>query len=163
MTTLLDFCLANHDWLLELIESLVAIESPSDDRDAVNRCGAELAARLESIGAAVTRVPSSTAGDHLRASFGSGAAQVLLLGHFDTVWPVGQLQRMPLKREGGKLYGPGVFDMKAGIGLATLATRALLEHGGLDGARIVMVWTTDEEVGSKTSRALIEKIGRAHV
>lgn len=156
MTTLLDFCLANHDWLLELIESLVAIESPSDDRDAVNRCGAELAARLESIGAAVTRVPSSTAGDHLRASFGSGAAQVLLLGHFDTVWPVGQLQRMPLKREGGKLYGPGVFDMKAGIGLATLATRALLEHGGLDGARIVMVWTTDEEVGSKTSRALIE-------
>ena len=54
-----------------------------------------------------------------------GQRQILLLGHFDTVWPVGQLERMPLKRDGGKLYGPGVFDMKAGIGLAMLATRAL--------------------------------------
>ena len=65
-------------------------------------------------------------------------------------------QRMPLKREGGKLYGPGVFDMKAGIGLAMLATRALLDRGELDDCRIVMLWTTDEEIGSTTSRALIE-------
>ena len=154
--TFLDYCLANHDWLLELIESLVAIESPSDDRDAVNQCGAELASRLDAMGGAVTRVPCATAGHHLRASFGSGSTQLLLLGHFDTVWPIGQLQRMPLKRDGGKLYGPGVFDMKAGIGLAMLATRALLDRGALAGGRIVMLWTTDEEVGSTTSRALIE-------
>jgi glutamate carboxypeptidase len=153
--TVLDYCLANHDWLLEFIEALVAIESPSDDLAAVNRCGTELAARLEAIGAAITRVPSATAGDHLRASFGSGDRQLLLLGHFDTVWPVGQLARMPLKREGGRLYGPGVFDMKAGIGLAALATRALLDRG-VPGTRIVMLWTTDEEIGSLTSRALIE-------
>ncbi|HEX6163505.1 MAG TPA: M20 family metallopeptidase [Vicinamibacterales bacterium] len=152
----LDYCLANHDWLLELIETLVAIESPSDDRAAVNRCGDELAARLEALGGAITRVPSAAAGDHLRASFGSGSRQILLLGHFDTVWPVGQLERMPLKRDGGKLFGPGVFDMKAGIGLATLATRALLDRGAPADCRIVMLWTTDEEVGSKTSRALIE-------
>lgn len=152
---LLDYCLANHDWLLEFIETLVAIESPSDDVAAVNRCGHELASRLEAIGGAITRVPSSAAGDHLRAGFGSGPRQILLLGHFDTVWPVGQLATMPLKRHAGRLYGPGVFDMKAGIGLASLATRAVIEQG-LDGCQIVMLWTTDEEVGSTTSRALIE-------
>ena len=152
----LDYCLANHDWLLELIESLVAIESPSDDPTAVNRCGTELTSRLETIGAKVTRISSPSAGDHLRASFGSGSRQILMLGHFDTVWPVGQLAKMPVKREGGRLYGPGIFDMKAGIGLAMLATRAVLESGGFDGCQAVMLWTTDEEIGSGTSRAVIE-------
>ena len=152
----LDYCSAQRDWLLELIEALVAIESPSDDPAAVNRCGAELASRLEALGGTLTRVSSSTAGDHLRASFGKGSRQLLLLGHFDTVWPIGQLTTMPLKREGGRLHGPGVFDMKAGIGLATLATRAVMDAGGLDGCQVVMLWTTDEEVGSTTSRALIE-------
>ena len=156
MNTFLDYCLANHEWLLELIETLVSIESPSDDRAAVNRCGAELAARLEAMGGHITRVPSARAGDHLRAGFGSGPRQILLLGHFDTVWPVGQLARMPLKREGGRLYGPGVFDMKAGIGLAMLATRALIDRGALEGCGVAMLWTTDEEIGSTTSRALIE-------
>ncbi len=153
---LLGYCSAQREWLLDLIEALVAIESPSDDSQAVNRCGAELASRLSALGATVTRASSSTAGDHLRASFGTGDRQVLLLGHFDTVWPVGQLQRMPLKREGGRMYGPGIFDMKAGIGLATLAIRALLAQGALDRTSIVMLWTTDEEIGSTTSRAMIE-------
>ena len=156
MNSFLDYCLANHDWLIELIEALVAIESPSGDPAAVNRCGAELASRLEAMGGSVSRISSATAGDHVRASFGAGERQVLLLGHFDTVWPIGQLTQMPLKREGGRLHGPGVFDMKAGIGLAMLATRALLDRGALTNARIVMLWTTDEEVGSTTSRALVE-------
>ena len=150
------YCSSQRDWLIEFIEALVAIESPSDDMAAVNRCGVELASRLSALGAAITRATPSTAGDHLRASFGKGDRQVLLLGHFDTVWPIGQLQRMPLRRDGGRLHGPGVFDMKAGIALATLATRALAEHGALDHARIVMLWTSDEEIGSMTSRALIE-------
>lgn len=156
MDTLLDYCLANHDWMLELIEALVAIESPSDDPAAVNRCGAELARRLESMGGTITRISSATAGDHVRAAFGQGPRQILLLGHFDTVWPVGQLAQMPLRREGGRLHGPGVFDMKAGIALAMLATRAVLERGGLDACQAVMLWTTDEEIGSRTSRALVE-------
>ena len=152
----LDYCSAQRDWLLEFIEALVAIESPSDDPAAVNRCGAELASRLAALGGAITRVPSATAGDHLRTSFGKGPRQILLLGHFDTVWPIGQLGQMPLKRAGGRLHGPGVFDMKAGIGLAALATRAVMDAGGLDGCQVVMLWTTDEEIGSTTSRALIE-------
>lgn len=156
MKSILPFCLANRDWLLEFIEALVAIESPSDNPAAVNRCGAELASRLEALGGHVTRISSATAGDHLRTSFGKGPRQILLLGHFDTVWPIGSLTQMPLKRDGGKLHGPGIFDMKAGIGLATLATRALIDRGGLDDVQIVMLWTTDEEIGSNTSRALIE-------
>ncbi len=157
---LLTYCTAELPWLLEFIEALVAIESPSDDPAAVNRCGAELASRLEALGAAITRVSSGTAGDHLRASFGTGTRQVLLLGHFDTVWPIGQLGTMPVAREGGRLHGPGIFDMKAGIGLATLATRAVLARDALANARIVMLWTTDEEIGSTTSRALIEAEAR---
>ena len=152
----LDYCAGQRDWLLDFIEALVAIESPSDDPIAVNRCGAELASRLTALGATVTRVASTTAGDHLRASFGQGPRQILLLGHFDTVWPTGQLKTMPLKRENGRLYGPGIFDMKAGIALATLATRAVMAEGGLGQCQVVMLWTTDEEIGSTTSRALIE-------
>ena len=152
----LDYCAGQRDWLLDFIEALVAIESPSDDPIAVNRCGAELASRLTALGATVTRVASTTAGDHLRASFGQGPRQILLLGHFDTVWPTGQLKTMPLKRENGRLYGPGIFDMMAGIALATLATRAVMAEGGLGQCQVVMLWTTDEEIGSTTSRALIE-------
>ena len=157
---MINFCRSNEQWLLDFIEALVAIESPSDDPAAVNRCGRELASRLEAIGGIVSRIPgtsaSADAGDHLRVQFGSGARQILLLGHFDTVWPIGQLARMPIRRENGRLYGPGVFDMKAGIALGALATRAVVESGELADASIVMLWTTDEEIGSGTSRALIE-------
>ena len=76
------------------------------------------------------------------------------------MWPVGQLERMPLVRSNGRLHGPGVFDMKAGIAIGMLATRALLETGVSLSHRIVMLWTTDEEVGSATSRAAIEDEAR---
>jgi glutamate carboxypeptidase len=84
----------------------------------------------------------------------------MLLGHFDTVWPIGQLERMPLRRHDGRLYGPGIFDMKAGIAIAMLAVRALLETGAALRHRVVMLWTTDEEIGSGTSRAAIEDEAR---
>ena len=155
-----DFCRANRDWLLETTESLVTLESPTTEKAPVDRCGAALAARLEAIGGRVTRLPRSECGDHLLAEFGCGASQILLLGHFDTVWPVGQLDRMPLTRSGGRLHGPGVFDMKAGIAMAMLATRALLEAGPALAHRIVMLWTTDEETGSASSRAVIEDEAR---
>ena len=158
--SLQDFCRANRDWLLETTESLVALESPTTDKAAVDRCGVALASRLEAIGGRVTRLTRPHRGDHLRAEFGCGASQILLLGHFDTVWPVGQLDRMPLTRSGGRLHGPGVFDMKAGIAIAMLATRALLEAGPKLAHRIVMLWTTDEEIGSESSRAAIEEEAR---
>jgi len=152
-----DFCRAERGWLIETAESLVRLESPTTDKTAVDRCGAELASRLEAIGGRVTRLTRPERGNHLLAEFGCGTSQILLLGHFDTVWPVGQLGRMPLTRTNGRLHGPGVFDMKAGIAIAMLATRALLETEVSVPHRIVMLWTTDEEVGSDTSRAAIEE------
>ena len=160
-----DFCRAERAWLVETIEALVALESPSLDKGAVDRCGAEIARRLEAIGARVTRLPQRERGDHIRAEFGPAASgdddrQVLLLGHFDTVWPVGQLQRMPLAHHDGRLHGPGVFDMKAGIALGMLAARAATSHQSPVTSRIVMLWTTDEEIGSETSRHAIEDEAR---
>ncbi len=158
--SLRDFCRDARPWLLETIEALVSLESPTTDKAAVDQCGRALAARLEAIGGRVSRLPRADRGDHLLAEFGCGTSQILLLGHFDTVWPVGQLERMPLVRSNGRLHGPGVFDMKAGIAIGMLATRALLETGVSLCHRIVMLWTTDEEVGSATSRAAIEDEAR---
>lgn len=151
------YCRDQEEWLLDTIEALVALESPTDDKGAVDRCGDELASRLAAIGADVQRLHSARAGNHLRAQFGRGARQVLLLGHFDTVWPLGQVQRMPVERVDDRLTGPGVLDMKAGIALGMLATRAVLATTPPgDDTQIVMLWTTDEETGSRTSRALLE-------
>src|SRR5882672_2247136 len=155
-----DFCRSQREWLLETIESLVRLESPTTDKAAVDRCGAELTARLNAIGGRVTPLTRIDRGNHLLAEFGCLKSQVLLLGHFDTVWPVGQLDRMPLTRSDGRLHGPGVFDMKAGIAIGMLATRALLEAGDALSRRIVMLWTTDEEIGSGTSRVAIEEEAR---
>jgi glutamate carboxypeptidase len=152
-----NFCRGEREWLLDTIEALVRLESPTTDKAAVDRCGGELASRLEAIGGRVTRLSRPERGDHLLAEFGCGASQILLLGHFDTVWPVGQLDRMPLTRSNGRLHGPGVFDMKAGIAIGMLATRALLETEVRPSHRIVMLWTTDEEVGSASSREAIEE------
>jgi glutamate carboxypeptidase len=85
---------------------------------------------------------------------------VLLLGHFDTVWPVGQIDAMPVRRENGRLYGPGSYDMKAGIAMTLLAARILIEANRLPSHRIAMIWTSDEEVGSDTSRAILEAEAR---
>src|SRR6476659_8752291 len=102
-----DFCRAEQAWLIDTVETLVRLESPTTDKAAVDRCGSELASRLGAIGGRVTRLPRGERGDHLLAEFGCGASQVLLLGHFDTVWPIGTLVRMPLARIDGKLHGPG--------------------------------------------------------
>ncbi|MBA3296193.1 MAG: M20 family peptidase, partial [Acidobacteria bacterium] len=91
----------------EDIERLVRLESPSTDKAAVDRCGDALAGLLENAGASVTRLPQTQCGDHIRAEFDGGPRRVLLLGHFDTVWDVGQIERMPFREEGGRLYGPG--------------------------------------------------------
>ena len=157
---LLQFCESEREWLVETTMALAALESPTTDKTAVDRCGDELTCRLRDAGAVVKAIPSETAGDHLRASFGEGPAQLLVLGHFDTVWPVGQLERMPLRQEGERLLGPGVYDMKAGIAIAMLAMRALLEEAGPPAARVVMLWTSDEERGSQTSRGLVEDEAR---
>jgi glutamate carboxypeptidase len=159
MTELLAHTEAHADDIVETIETLVRLESPSDDKAAVDRCGAVLAERLRAIGARVERLPQRERGDHVLARFDGVGPPVMLLGHFDTVWPVGTLARMPLRREGDRLHGPGTFDMKAGIAIGLAAVRAL-EARRTTRPPIVMLWTTDEEVGSETSRAVIEQEAR---
>ncbi len=155
-STLLDYCQAYEGWLIDFVRTLAAIESPTDDKAAVDRCGAELERRLQEAGLRTTRARTTGAGDHLLAEIGTEGPRVLLLGHFDTVWPVGQIARMPIELRDGRLHGPGTFDMKAGIGLGLQAVRALTAGGALRG-RVAMLWTTDEETGSGTSRALVER------
>jgi glutamate carboxypeptidase len=156
---LLAFCERDVEYALQLIEALVALESPSTDKSAVDRCGRALAACLRDLGGTVDIFPQDVRGDHIRARFGGHGRPVMLLGHFDTVWPVGTLAKMPCRRDGGRLYGPGTFDMKAGIAIAVLALRALNETG-TPHPPLVMMWTTDEEIGSGTSRETIEAEAR---
>jgi glutamate carboxypeptidase len=157
----MDYCRSQQPQLRRDIETLVSLESPSGVKAAVDRCGEALSSMLTDAGATVTRFPQVDRGDHLRAEFSGGPRQVLLLGHFDTVWNEGELARMPLREADGRLHGPGVFDMKASIAVAILAVRALLRLQPEENLpRVVMLWTTDEEVGSETSRALIEAEAR---
>ena len=162
MPTLREFCDDRYGWLVRVLTALVRLESPTTDPVAVDRCGARLADHLREMEATVERIPSPTSGAHLRATFGSGppARQVMLLGHYDTVWPVGQIERMPVREADGRLYGPGVFDMKAGIVIGMLAVRALAAAGRLAGVRVVMLLTADEERGSRSSRGLVEEEAR---
>ena len=155
MTALLEYCAAQAGALRADVETLVALESPSRDKAAVDRCGAAVADLLRAAGGAVSLLPQRERGDHVRATFPGGPGRVMLLGHFDTVWDVGTVARMPLREADGRLYGPGVYDMKASLAIAIHAVRALRALD-LPAPRIVMLWTTDEEIGSETSRAAIE-------
>ncbi len=152
---LIRYCEAEQACLRRDIEALVRLESPSTDKAAVDRCGAAVVAMMRELGGSVSTLPQDARGDHVRAEFAGGPGRVLLLGHFDTVWPLGQIERMPVREEDGRLYGPGIFDMKASIALSALAVRAM-RHAGLAMPTIVMFWSTDEEIGSHTSRAAIE-------
>jgi glutamate carboxypeptidase len=161
---LLAACEAEREWMLAAIETLARIESPSDDKAAVDRLVVALAAIGVECGGRPTRIPVGEAGDHLRLEFGPAAApgvpRLLLLGHTDTVWPIGTLATMPVERRDGVLAGPGVYDMKAGLVIGLQAVRALAAAGRLR-ASVCLLATSDEEIGSARSRALIEAEARA--
>ncbi|HEX9368927.1 MAG TPA: M20 family metallopeptidase [Vicinamibacterales bacterium] len=159
MKDLLKYCDQHLAETIALIETLVRLESPSTDKAAVDRCGAALAGRLRAAGAEVDVLSRPERGNHLLARIPGKGRPVMLLGHFDTVWPTGTLERMPLRRDGDVLRGPGTFDMKAGIALAVTATEALRATGTAH-PPITMLWTTDEEIGSATSRETIESEAR---
>ena len=156
MRQLLTYAERHAGEMLDAIETLVRLESPSTDKGAVDRCGLVLSEMLRRLGATVELLPRTERGDHIRATLPGHGQPILLLGHFDTVWPLGTLERMPLRRDGDRLYGPGVFDMKAGIAIAIAAVRALQATQSRMPA-ITMLWTTAEEIGSGTSRPDIER------
>lgn len=139
------------------IRTLVECESPSHDLQAIAR-SAETVARVGH--AALGVLPESIVVDgtsHLRWRFGVAPRRILMLGHHDTVWPIGSLERRPFTHMDGVLRGPGVFDMKAGL---AMGFRALAELGTRERDGITFLVTGDEEVGSPSSRALIEDEAR---
>jgi glutamate carboxypeptidase len=138
------------DAMIDDLRGLVEVESPSLELDAVERSAAAVAALIERrLGSAAELVPSA-AGPHVRWRRGD-EPKVLLVGHHDTVFPLGTLAARPFTRRDGRLTGPGVFDMKGGIVLALHAVASLAQRGGIE-----LLFTADEEVGSGASRALIE-------
>lgn len=145
--------------MLELIQRMVEIESPSDNKAAVDRMGAFLAQEFQRLGGRVKVHPAKDYGDHLQIEFKGtdGQKPIMLLGHFDTVWPLGTLAKMPFRMEGGRAFGPGILDMKAGIAMMMFALRALKESQASH-RPVTIFLDTDEEVESESSRPITESI-----
>ena len=150
--------------MVETLRRLVRAESPSLEKAPEDRCCRVLAREWRRRGAKVEIVPQKHRGDHLRIVWeprGRGAqGQLLVLGHYDTVYASGTLAKMPFRVRGGKAYGPGTFDMKGGLVQALFAVDALQAMNISPRKRIVFLWTSDEEIGSDTSRKLIEQEAR---
>ena len=148
-------------WMTENLRELVRIESPSDDPAAVNNASKMVRELADSLQPAVKIHPQTTFGDVLELRFHPEIAQkpVLLLGHLDTVWPIGTLAGMPWREEEGRLWGPGVLDMKAGVLISLTALKALQS---LEIHRpVTLLLNSDEEVGSPVSRAITERLALA--
>lgn len=145
----------------------VACESPTHDAAAVNRMMAIAARHLALMGARVETIPGRMGfGDCVRASFPHPKAGqvkgVLVMGHLDTVHPVGTLEPLPIRQEGNRLYGPGVYDMKGGNYIAIEAIRQLIKAGIETSLPVTVLLTSDEEVGSPSTRDLIEAEAARH-
>src|SRR5271169_6467295 len=142
--------------MTRLLGQFVRAESPSFDKAAVDRFGKIVAAEWRRRGAKVNLLRQRKHGDHVRAVWnplGNRArGQILVLGHLDTVYGLGTLARMPFRLSRGRAYGPGAFDMKGGLVIALSAVDALSGIGRVPQKRIVFLWTSDEEIGSRTSR-----------
>ena len=145
--------------VLSDIEAIVNIESPSRNASQVAKSAAMLESIIQRVAQRSSVLVDSDVGPHVLVPAG-GAARILLLGHHDTVHPMGTLAARPFSNDGKALRGPGVFDMAAGIVQAIYAM-AILESSGVDTSGIEMLWTADEEIGSSTSRALIEERAQA--
>ncbi len=150
--------------MLAALRNFVLAESPSLEKAPADRCCAIVAAAWRKRGARVERLPQKHRGDHLRITWQSQksrtAGQLLVLGHYDTVYATGALAKMPFRISAGKVRGPGTFDMKAGIVQALFALEALQQTETPLRKRIVFLWTSDEEIGSDSSRKLIEAEAR---
>jgi len=150
--------------IVKLVGEFVRCESPSHDKAAVDRFGRVVATEWKRRGARVSVIVQKSRGDHLRIEWSADATkkdgQILVLGHLDTVYPMGTIAKMPFRTANGRVWGPGTFDMKGGLVLALAAIDALRATRTETQKRIVFLWTSDEEIGSESSRQVIESEAR---
>jgi glutamate carboxypeptidase len=162
LTERLAYLHARQESLVQTIREFVEIESPSDNKLAADGMGAFLAGTFEALGGRARLHHAGDFGDSLQVDF-SGREQikpVLLLGHFDTVYPLGTLANMPCHIADGCLYGPGVLDMKSGIALMLYAIEALQKQPGGLPRPVTVFLVSDEEVGSYSSRPITESLAK---
>lgn len=145
--------------LLSDLKALVEIESPSNNKPAIDHLAEFLASRLEHHGAHAQIHIAHEFGNHVQADFAgvSESKPVLLLGHIDTVWAIGTLANMPFRVSNGRVWGPGVLDMKAGIAIAMQAMALIREHK-VPHPPIRMLFVSDEEIGSHSSRQVTQRL-----
>jgi glutamate carboxypeptidase len=161
MRSLLRWAKTREAAMTKVLGQFVRSESPSLDKAAVDRFGRLVASEWRQRGASVKLLRQNGRGDHVRAELSSkgrrGKGQILILGHLDTVYDAGTIAHMPFRISTGRAWGPGTFDMKAGLVIALFAVEAMRAVGRMPEKRIVFLWTSDEEVGSDSSRAIIER------
>lgn len=164
LRTILTYLRRREAEMVRLLGELVRIESSTFDKPGVDRVGRRLAAEWRRRGARVDVLRQRVRGDHLRIEMwlggGKPAGQILVVGHMDTVYERGTLAKSPFRLAGGRAYGPGTLDMKGGLVNALFAVEALRASKITPRSRFVFLWTSDEEIGSKTSQAFIEKEAR---
>lgn len=165
MSSLLTHFTERQAVILELIQQLVERETNSREETRLNEITQFVVSLFQELGAELALYPQPGFGTHLSARFGLGyeasAPHLLVIGHLDTVWPVGTLQRMPFQVTAeGKAHGPGIFDMKAGVACLVEAMRAITSQGLATKRPVMIVLTCDEEIGSPTSRSLVEELAR---
>jgi glutamate carboxypeptidase len=164
MRSQLDWLRLREPAMMRLLGQFVRAESPSFDKAAVDRFGGIVASEWKKRGATVTLLRQRKRGDHVRVEWRPReqrtSAQILVLGHLDTVYEIGTITRMPFRVSRGRAWGPGAFDMKGGLVIALYAADALAAVNCWPEKRIVFLWTSDEEIGSGSSRAAIEREAR---
>lgn len=150
--------------MLATLRKFVLAESPSLEKFPADHCCGIVASQWSKRQTRVERLPQMQRGDHLRITWSPQttrtSGQLLVLGHYDTVYESGWLAKMPYRVSGGKAYGPGTFDMKAGLVQALFAFDALHQSKVALRKPVVFLWTSDEEIGSDSSRKLIESEAR---
>ncbi|MBZ0275059.1 MAG: M20 family metallopeptidase [Anaerolineae bacterium] len=161
MSDLLQFFQNQRDAMVDFVTALINHETPTTDKVYVDRMGVFMEAEFKRLGATVTRIPQTEAGDFLLAKWNADAPgkPIMFLTHMDTVWPLGTLaKRPPTIDDEGRLKGPGAVDMKGGITVALWSIRGLVERGELPNRPIWFLMTSDEEVGSIYSEQTIREV-----
>lgn len=151
--------------MVHLLKQIAMLESPTQDKKAVDACASFVAREFKKIGCKITTLPQKDIGDLTVAEFAPGRLkdaddEILVLTHIDTVWPVGKLAKMPFYVSGHRLYGPGVLDMKAGVVMLLMALRSLHSLNVKPQKRITVVVNTAEETGHPAAHDIIRKLAR---